>query len=190
MLHGRGDTSAGFRWLPGALELPGVHYLLTNAPDPYYGGRSWYDLPPNQAPGVERSRGLLTQLFQEVVQQGQRPENTLLLGFSQGCLMTLDFGSRSELPLAGYVGISGYCLDPEALLAEASEPARRGKWLLTHGRFDEVLPFDRSQAQYAQLSAAGMPLVFREYDKGHTIDLETELDDIRNFIADCLGLDQ
>ena len=56
VLHDRGDTSAGFRWLPDEFELDELNYLLVNAPDPYYGGRSWYALPPDHhLPKGERS---------------------------------------------------------------------------------------------------------------------------------------
>ena len=43
VLHGLGDSLAGWRWLPGALDLPWLNYLLVNAPDEYYGGYSWFD---------------------------------------------------------------------------------------------------------------------------------------------------
>ena len=43
MLHGLGDSIAGYRWMPEALDLPWLNYLLVNAPDQYYGGYSWYD---------------------------------------------------------------------------------------------------------------------------------------------------
>ncbi|HZI33613.1 MAG TPA: serine esterase, partial [Candidatus Binatia bacterium] len=41
VLHGLGDSAAGWSWLPGALNLPWLNYLLVNAPDEYYGGYSW-----------------------------------------------------------------------------------------------------------------------------------------------------
>jgi len=56
MLHGLGDSIEGYRWLPEALNLPWLNYLLVNAPDEYYGGYSWYDFAGNIAPGVARSR--------------------------------------------------------------------------------------------------------------------------------------
>ena len=59
MLHGLGDSIEGFRWLPEALNIPDLIYLFLDAPDPWGDGFSWYALPPHQAPGVLRSRGLL-----------------------------------------------------------------------------------------------------------------------------------
>ena len=59
VLHGLGDSSQGWEWLPGELRLPWLEYALVTAPDPYYGGYSWYDLPGDAGPGVRRSRELL-----------------------------------------------------------------------------------------------------------------------------------
>ena len=44
MLHGLGDSIEGYRWLPEAMNLPWLNYLLVNAPYDYYGGYSWFDL--------------------------------------------------------------------------------------------------------------------------------------------------
>ena len=33
MLHGLGDSIEGYRWMPEALDLPWLNYLLVNAPD-------------------------------------------------------------------------------------------------------------------------------------------------------------
>src|SRR6266478_6253547 len=92
MLHGLGDSMEGFRWLPQALSLPWLNYLLVNAPDEYYGGYSWYDFAGDIAPGVERSSRLLLQLLEDQRAKGFASEQTILGGFSQGCLMSLEVG--------------------------------------------------------------------------------------------------
>ncbi|TPV96890.1 MAG: serine esterase [Myxococcales bacterium FL481] len=186
VLHGRGDSSDGFAWLPAALALPGVDYLLVDAPDPYLSGYSWYDLPPHQGPGVERSRGRLFELFDEIAAAGYQPAHIGLFGFSQGCLMTLDFGGRCTRALAAYVGVSGYCWRPRQLLTELTVQARRPAWLLTHGHHDEVLDFATTSSQVDQLVAGGLPVQFRAYEKGHTIDPVAELPDLRDFLAERL----
>ena len=58
-LHGLGDSMEGYRWLPEALRLPQLNYLLVNAPDEYYGGYSWYDFAHDKRPGIVRSRNLI-----------------------------------------------------------------------------------------------------------------------------------
>ncbi len=81
VLHGLGDSSQGWEWLPGELRLPWLEYALVNAPDSYYGGYSWYDLPGDAGPGVRRSRELLRHLIDERIAAGRAPERIGNLGF-------------------------------------------------------------------------------------------------------------
>ena len=188
VLHGRGDSHQGFTWLPRALGFTDLGYLLVDAPDDWYGGFSWYDLPPRQLAGILRSRDLLDELFAKLLAEGWSTDQMALFGFSQGCLMTLEWGARSEHALAAYVGVSGYVYNPAELWEEMHPQARREDWLVTHGRQDEVLPFSETEDQVAWLKSMGLPITFRAYDKTHTIDPEHELAAIRAFLAERLGL--
>ncbi len=184
VLHGRGDSPAGFHWLPRALGFRDVAYLLVQAPDAYYTGFSWYDLPPDQGPGILRSRQRLDELFAEIGAQGYRTEDIILFGFSQGCLMTLEWGGRTAQTFAGFLGISGYCYDPEALLRDLTPAARRGSWLITHGYEDAVLPYAVTERQVVFLQAGGLPLRFESYHKEHTVDPFHELPLLRKWIGE------
>lgn len=175
VLHGRGDSPEGFHWLPSVIGDPEMSYLLLQAPDEYYTGFSWYDLPPDQGPGILRSRLLLDKVFEETDAQGFRTEDAVLFGFSQGCLMTLEWGGRTKRVFKAFIGISSYCYDPEALVREMSESARHGHWLITHGTFDDVLNFKVTEAQVEFLKSHGLPLDFKRYRKAHTIDEREEL---------------
>ena len=135
-----------------------------------------------------RSRGLLDRLFEELLEQRYEPADIGLLGFSQGCLMTLEWGARSALALGAYVGISGYCLDATTLLAERSQSCTAESWLITHGRYDETLDYETTRQQIAELQRGGFALRFATYDKGHTIDPEDELPALRSFLAQRLGV--
>src|SRR5262245_47908231 len=108
VLHGLGDSVAGFRWLPEAMALPWLHYLLVNAPDPYYGGYAWYDFGGDPEPVIVRSRQLVFALLDEQREKGFPTDQTLMLGFSQGCLMTWETGLRYPHRMDGLIGISGY----------------------------------------------------------------------------------
>src|SRR6266436_7443224 len=80
MLHGLGDSIEGYRWLPEALNLPWLNYLLVNAPDEYYGGYSWYDFVGDIGPGVARSRQLLRELLDAQRAKGFPAEQMVLGG--------------------------------------------------------------------------------------------------------------
>ncbi len=188
ILHGRGDSAQGFAWIPEALRFKDVNYVIVNAPDPYEEGFSWYEKPPHALPGIRRSRQLLDQLLQELMAAGTPPDKLLVLGYSQGCLMTLEWASRLPFTLAGYVGISGYCHDPEAIIKELSPEARQGLWLITHGDEDERLPFHVTEQQMLYLQSQGFPIQFHRYAKPHKIDVWRELPMIRRWIRAALSL--
>ncbi len=183
VLHGLGDSMDGYRWLPEAMRLAALNYLLVNAPDEYYGGWSWYDLPGDAAPGVLRSRKLLFELLDLLRERGFPTEQTLLFGFSQGCLMTLETGLRYPHRLAGLIGVSGYVHEPERLLREMPPVAAQQRVLLTHGTYDPLIPISRTRAQAQLLRDAGLQIEWREFAKEHTIAGEAELAVIRAFAA-------
>ncbi len=184
-LHGLGDSAAGYRWLPSALDLPGMNFLLVNAPDPYDGGYSWYDFTGNAEPGVARSRRLLFELLEAQRAKGYPIEQTVLFGFSQGCLMTVDVGLRYPHRFTGLVCISGYVHEPEKLIAECSPVAMQQRVLFTHGTQDPLIPFAEVREQVNVLKAAGFRIEWHEFVKAHTIAGEEELGLIRAFIRAC-----
>jgi phospholipase/carboxylesterase len=96
--------------------------------------------------------------------------------------MTLEYGARHTRRLAGYVGISGYAYDPEALLRELNPEVNKGDWLITHGTEDEVLPVARTREQIQQLNAGGFKVDYREFTKTHTIDVGREIPEIREWM--------
>lgn len=182
VLHGLGDSLAGYRWMPEALGLPWLNYELVNAPDHYFGGYSWYDFAGNPGPGIERSRKLLFQCLEGLESQGYPAEKTVLFGFSQGCLMTLDVGLRYPRVLAGGIGISGYVHEPDRAIRELSPVAKRQRFLVTHGTWDPLIPLEPVRGQMEGLRAAGIALTWREFAKEHTIAGEEELAVIRDFV--------
>lgn len=181
VFHGLGDSLHGFTWLPQALKLENLSYLLVNAPDDYFGGFSWFDFPDDPLPGILRSRGMIKGLLGELVAQGVKAENLFLFGFSQGCLMAMDAGLRSELALGGVIGVSGWIAFTEEYPAALSEAAKRRPYLVTHGIQDPLLPFATTAAQCKRLRELGLDLEFRPYGKEHTM-LPEEVDDIRAWL--------
>jgi phospholipase/carboxylesterase len=179
MLHGLGDSIEGYRWWPEALGLPWLNHLLVNAPDDYFGGYSWFDID-DQPPGVVRSRKMLFDLLDDLRAKGFPAEQITLGGFSQGCLMTVDVGLRYPHRLAGLVGISGWVFDLEHL--NPTPVAKQQRVLMTHGTADPLIPIEKVRPQIPLLKAAGINVEWREFPKVHTIQGETEMAVIRNFV--------
>ncbi|MDQ7046801.1 MAG: serine esterase [Sulfurovum sp.] len=185
ILHGRGDSSQGFTFLPDYLAIDEMNYLLLDAPYEYFGGCSWYDLPPNQFNGIVYSSGLLSDILDVLFEDDFSAEESFLFGFSQGALLTFEFGARYEKVLAGYLAISGYIYDPDNLLKEMNPNLKSSHWLCTHGTHDNVLPYDTSKSQITILQNGGFDITFQSYEKAHNIEQE-ELNMIKKWIKDKL----
>lgn len=181
VLHGRGDSSEGFLNLPNFINIDTMNYLLLDAPFEYFGGNSWYQLPPDQLPGIEYSSKLLKETLDIIFEEKFLAQKSFLFGFSQGSLLTFEFGLRYEKRLAGYIGISGYIYDVELLLEEMHPNPASASWLCTHGRFDNVLAYETSKKQIEILQESGLGVEFVSYDKEHTLDRD-ELIMIREWI--------
>jgi len=181
ILHGRGDSSDGFLGFPPFLDLDEMNYIIFDAPFEYFTGFSWYQLPPDQLPGIEYSSKLLTKDLDTLFTSDFNAEESFLFGFSQGSLLTFEFGARYERVLAGYIAISGYIYDAKKLLSDMNPAVNKNNWLSTHGIQDPVLPFETSKEQVKILQDGGFNIEFKSYNKEHNIEAD-ELKMIREWI--------
>jgi phospholipase/carboxylesterase len=130
---------------------------------------------------------MLQQLLDAQRAKGFPTEATVLFGFSQGCLMTIEMGTRYPHLFAGLVGISGYVFEPERLVKELSPVAKQQRFLITHGTHDPLIPFALVREQINILKAAGLNISWHEFMKAHTIAGEQELEVVRDFILTGFG---
>lgn len=186
--HGLGDSEQGWTFLQQALDLDWLEVVLVRAPEPYFGGYSWYDFenPQNVARDLEVSRAKLAELLEHLAIPSER---LFLGGFSQGAVMTLEMTVRAQTPWAGSLAISGYVPLWREYPA-AFGPALAGQRILaTHGPWDTVLPLDMAQRQILHLKEHGAPLEFETFDKAHDLDMEEELPRLRRFLAEGVNAD-
>jgi phospholipase/carboxylesterase len=128
VLHGLGDSMEGYRWLPQAMQLPWMSYLLVNAPDPYYGGFAWYELEGDSGPGIERSRKAALRLAGYHARPRFPGRKKPFSVFPKVALISIELGARYPHLLAGIVGVSGYVHEPERLVREFSPLARQQRF--------------------------------------------------------------
>ena len=166
-LHGYGADGADLLGLADVLEahLPGVAFAAPDAPERCLGGGfgyQWFPIPwldgsseaaaaAGLAAAVVDVNGFLDARLAE---EGLTPDRLVLVGFSQGAMMSLEVAPRRPGALAGVVAISGRLLRPEALAAEA---VQKPPVLLIHGDQDPVVPFADMGKAGDTLVAAGFP---------------------------------
>ena len=110
------------------------------------------------AVAVEKLDGWLTDVMAE---EGVSADQTVLVGFSQGTMMSLHVGPRCDAQLAGIVGFSGRLLEPENIGDVITKPPV----LLVHGDMDDVVPPSSMPEAADALTGAGFE-VFTHVSKG------------------------
>lgn len=182
VMHGLGDSLDSFRTLPHKISLPRLNYLLVNARTRYGPGFSWFDFPGDPGPGADQSYLQLQQLLDGQRANGFPTEQTVLFGFSQGCLMVWETGIRYPHRFAGCIGVSGFMREPEQLLKLRSPVAAQQRFFITHGIMDDLIPMDPSKEQVELMRQAGLQAEWTEIIKGHAIDIYGEMLLIRRAI--------
>ncbi|MEL6532339.1 MAG: prolyl oligopeptidase family serine peptidase [Pseudomonadota bacterium] len=198
-LHGYGADGADLLGLAEPLgpHLPGTAFVAPDAPERSAmnpAGFQWFPIPwidgsseEAAMAGMARASDDLNAFLDAVmVEEGVTADQTAIIGFSQGTMMTLQVALRRAEPLAALVGFSGRLLQPETL---ADEIAVRPPVLLIHGDQDEVVP-PQSLPEAAQaLQAAGVE-VFAHVMKGTGHGIAPDgLSVALAFLRDRLGLE-
>ena len=158
-----------------ARHLPDAAFVAPNGPqrcDMSPMGFQWFAISQFDASsrlnGVLEAAPILNQFIdQELENHGLKDENLLLVGFSQGTMMSLHVGLRRERQLAGILGYSGLLAGPELI---GDEIKSKPPILLIHGDQDEMLPVQHLHDAVDALSGAGLNLEWHvSQGAGHTI---------------------
>src|ERR1043165_738385 len=191
VLHGLGDSKDGWRPVADEIGLPQLGWAFAQAPIPYHGGWSWFDIFGDFSVDddqVRESRGELTRLIDHLLTTLAIPsERLFLMGFSQGCLMVLDQALRSSHRFAGVVAISGFMTMLDEFPTAFGPAMKQQHLLMTHGLYDGRVPIAATRRIKDRLLGLGVPIDWREYAKDHGIDPVRELKDIRAFLAPRLS---
>lgn len=203
VLHGLGADGRDFVPIAQELDLSAigpVRFVLPSAPvrpvtlNGGYGMRAWYDIyPPSRTgprredeAGLRESQAIVHQLIEREAGRGVPAQRTVLMGFSQGCAMTLLAGLRAPQRLAGLVALSGYLPLSTQTGAEISDANRGVPVFMAHGRHDDVVIIERGEAARDALCALGYPVDWRSYPMAHEVCLD-EVADIHAFLLRVLA---
>jgi len=201
VLHGLGADGNDFVPIAQELDLKpigAVRFVFPHAPvrpvtiNGGYRMRAWYDiLGPNLASGEDEaglraSQAEVHALLDREAARGIASARTVLMGFSQGCAMTLLAGLRAPGRLAGLAGLSGYLPLASTTATERSAANADVPIFLAHGRFDPVVAFDRGAASRDALAALGYAVQWHEYPMEHAVCPE-EIADLNRWLLEVLG---
>ena len=201
VLHGLGADGNDFVPIAQELQLAAVgdvRFVFPHAPTmpvTINGGmvmRAWYDIVGTDLvrredeAGLRRSMGLVESLLERERERGMPSERTVLMGFSQGCALTLLTGLRHAHRLAGLVGLSGYLPLAATTADERSAANAATPVFLGHGQYDGVVPVARAAASRELLESLGQPVEWHEYPIQHSVSMD-EIVDLNRWLLRVLG---
>ncbi len=113
MVHGRGATAEDILSLADGLNQKGFAYLAPQAAEnTWYPNRFLVPLADNE-PWLSSALAFVNDVFNRIVNAGIPPERIMLLGFSQGACLTLEFVARNARRYGGVAGLSGALIGPD-----------------------------------------------------------------------------
>jgi predicted esterase len=185
LVHGRGGTTEDILTLVPELGRPDLAYLAPQA-----AGNSWYPygfmapLEQNE-PGLSSGLAVLGELLAALAAAGIGAERTMLLGFSQGACLVLEFAARAAHSIrrfGGVAGLSGGLIGPPGTPRDYAGSLDGTPVLVGCSDRDPHIPLPRVRETARVMAALGGQVSEQIYPAmGHTINAD-EIERVRRLL--------
>lgn len=189
LIHGRGAGADDIYSL-GEEVAAGVNGVSLIAPQA--AGATWYPqrfLAPLAAnePALSSALGVIGRIVSELEQGGLKSENIVLIGFSQGACLSLEFAARNPARYGGVVALSGALIGPPGAPRELKGSLSGTPVYLGCSDVDAHIPLS-SVEEAAEIMGRLRAHVTKEIfpGMGHTVNAR-ELEFIRKLVGDLSG---
>lgn len=171
LIHGRGADAEGM------LDLA-RHFRAERfaAVAPQAVGHTWYPFPflrplAENQPHLDSALAVLEAITSQLAADGIPRERQVLLGFSQGACLSLEFAARSDRRWGGVVGLSGGVIGPPGTTWERPKGVAGTPVFLGCSDVDPHIPVARVHETAALFTALGAVVDERIYPgMPHTIN--------------------
>ena len=179
-LHGLGADGHDFEPIVPMLDLAApLRFVFPHAPmrkvtiNAGAEMRAWYDIDPRAPLAGADDIGVSAQQIEALVgaeeERGIPRRKVVLAGFSQGGVIALHLGLRSQTSFAGIMALSTYLHDHERIAEEVSFASIDTPILMAHGQMDAMIPMARAITSRDALTSLGYQVEWREYGMGHEV---------------------
>jgi predicted esterase len=171
LVHGRGASAEDILSLAQELRVRDVAYLAPRA-----AGRTWYPYPflapiEQNEPGISSGLRVLSGLVDQASREGVGADRVVLMGFSQGACLSLEFAARHAQRYAAVVGLSGGLIGPPGTPRNYSGTLDGTPVFLGCSDIDPHIPIGRVHESAEVFRRLGGSVDERIYPRmGHTIN--------------------
>lgn len=183
MIHGRSATAESILSLVPAIDTPGFAYLAPQAD-----GNTWYPnsfLAPisSNEPGISSGIAAITNVLRRISEAGIPPERTMLLGFSQGACLSIEYSARNARRYGGVAGLSGGLIGPDETPRDYPGSFADTPIFLGCSDVDSHIPAERVKESARILREMGASVTMRLYPgMGHLVN-DDEVSTVRTMMA-------
>ena len=183
MVHGRGASAEDILSLSEEFPDPDVAFIAPQA-----GGQVWYPLSflsPIAAnePGISSGMAVLERIQDQVRKAGIPDERIMLLGFSQGACLVLEYAARHARRFGGVAGLSRRAHRPRGDAPGVRGIPRGNSGVPRVQRHDPHIPAPRVRLTEQVLGALGAVVTMRLYpEPGHSVN-EDEAEAVRAMVS-------
>lgn len=182
MMHGRGATAESILALADELQQPGFAYMAPQAADNQWYPESFLAPVDDNEPYLSSAITLLESVLMQLVAAGIENRRIMLLGFSQGACLALEFATRFAQPYGGIVGLSGGVIGPDGTVHDYGGSLEGTPVFLGCSTTDPHIPKSRVEETARLMEELGGKVTMRLYpNMGHTVNRE-ELDIVRGMM--------
>jgi phospholipase/carboxylesterase len=181
LVHGRGASAADIMTIGAELMHPGFAYLAPEA-----AGNAWYPHPftaplDSNEPFLSSAIEVIESLLESVVATIPATR-VILLGFSQGACLTLEFAARHAQRFGGVVGLSGGLIGPDGTPRDYAGSFDGTPVFLGCSDVDPHIRKDRVVEAEEVFSRMGAEVITRLYPgMGHTVSAD-EIGSVRKIV--------
>lgn len=182
LMHGRGATAENILTLVPEIDRPDLAYLAPQA-----AGCSWYPsrfmAPIEQnEPELSSALAVIGELLAVLAAAGIGAERTMLLGFSQGACLSLEFAARTARRYGAVAALSGGLIGPPGTPRAYAGNLDGTPVLLGCSDRDPHIPLPRVRETARVMAALGGRVdeqIYPEMD--HTINVD-EIERVRRLL--------
>jgi predicted esterase len=185
-IHGRGASAEVILELAKQIGSDDVAYIAPQAKFNTWYPQSFLAPIEQNEPGLSTGLGLIDQIVKQTAQQGIDAEQVVLMGFSQGSCLALEYTARHARRYGGIIGFSGGLVGPPGSPRNYVGNLEGTPIFVGCSDADFHIPLERVRETSKVLGAMGAQVDERIYPgMGHTVN-QDELTAARQLVQNLV----